>query len=164
MLQRRESNPRPRGTTDCSTLQRSRHSPITTATRLVIALSQCLDRWPVDRTGSGLHWAGLCAVSMLPCVSTALPLDVPTDATGWTLRPRTPSSNNAHAVEVAGLSRPPCLNHHSPPVGRAISVCRRKRPGSRFAAGFPVPCGVMLRHHCLMPGCLFMRQMSHKPS
>ena len=24
-------------------------------------------------------------------------------------------------------SRPPCLIHHSPPVGRAISVCRRKR-------------------------------------
>ena len=28
---------------------------------------------------------------------------------------------------VAGLPRPPCLTHHSPPVGRAISVCRRKR-------------------------------------
>ena len=41
----------------------------------------------------------------------------------------------------AGLPRPPCLIHHSPPVGRAISVCRRKRRGSRFAVGFPIPCG-----------------------
>lgn len=85
LLQRRESNPRPIGTADCSTLQRSRHSPITTATRLVIALSQCLDRWPVVRTGSGPRWADLCVVSTLLCVSTALPLDFPTDTTGWTL-------------------------------------------------------------------------------
>ena len=36
---------------------------------------------------------------LLLCVSTALPLDFPTDATGWTLRRGTPSPNNAHAVE-----------------------------------------------------------------
>ena len=44
-------------------------------------------------------------------------------------------------VIVAGLSRLSCLNHHSPPVGRAISVCRRKRRRSQFAVGFPIPCG-----------------------
>jgi len=46
-----------------------------------------VDNWlPVDRTGSGLHWAGLCAVSTLLCVSTAFPLDFPTDTTGWALK------------------------------------------------------------------------------
>ena len=40
---------------------------------------------PVVRTGSGPRWADLCVVSTLLCVSTALPLDFPTDATGWTL-------------------------------------------------------------------------------
>jgi len=141
---------------------------------------------PVDRSGSGLH----CASMRAPVVAASvLPVSQGRGwmrsiirgkhtTTGWTLRAflsfalpvgtrpvsDVRSMSNAHAVEVAGLSRLPCWIHHSPPVGRAISVRRRKRPGSRFAAGFPVPCGVMLRHHCLMPGCLFMRQMSHKPS
>ena len=37
------------------------------------------------------------------------------------------------------------LDSPLPPVGRAISVCRRKRRGSRCAVGFPIPCGVLLR-------------------
>ena len=50
-----------------------------------------------------------------------------------------PNPDNAHAVEVAGLSRLSCLNHHSQPVGRAISVCRRKRRQIAICGRFPDP-------------------------
>ena len=50
-----------------------------------------------------------------------------------------PNPDNAHAVEVAGLSRLSCLNHHSLPVGRAISVCRRKRRQIAICGRFPGP-------------------------
>ena len=49
---------------------------------------------------------------------------------------------------VAGLPRPPCLIHHSPPVGRAISVCRRKRRQIAICGRFPIPCGAFC-WHCL---------------
>ena len=39
----------------------------------------------------------------------------------------------------AGLPRLPCLIHHSPPVGRAISVCRRKRRQIAICGRFPDP-------------------------
>ncbi len=43
------------------------------------------------------------------------------------------------------------LNHHSPPVGRAISVCRCKRRGSRFAVGFPARAVRLAKAHGIEP-------------
>ena len=49
----------------------------------------------------------------------------------------------------AGLPRLPCLIHHSPPVGRAISVCRRKRRQIAICGRFPDPVRCVC-WHCLL--------------
>ena len=59
---------------------------------------------------------------------------------------------------VAGLSRPPCLIHHSPPVGRAISVCRRKRHQIAICGRFPDPVRCVLLQRLVRQLARFSRR------
>lgn len=59
---------------------------------------------------------------------------------------------------VAGLSRPPCLIHHSPPVGRAISVCRRKRRQIAICGRFPDPVRCVLLQRLVRQLARFSRR------
>ena len=131
----KESNPRHyTGTAFKAALHPVRHPPVL----------------PVDRTGSGLHWADLCAVSTLLCVSTALPLDFPTDATGWALFSR--------LNDASGSFRPlhGCPGHDSrfPAHLRVAGVIARLSslvtPISRLSRNRPVP---MRLKSPVFPGC-----------
>ena len=58
----------------------------------------------------------------------------------------------------AGLPRLPCLIHHSPPVGRAISVCRRKRRQIAICGRFPDPVRCVLLQRLVRQQARFSRR------
>jgi hypothetical protein len=109
---------------------------------------------PVGRTGSGLHWAGLCAVSMLLCVSTAFPLDFPTDATGWALHLIRPSYRRSLPAVVCRFSLPMPMRlkccggrMRSRHDGNNACFCVGRKPGTAALSALHLAASKRVAHH-----------------